>query len=236
VLSYALGGWAGTLGHRVPARCTECARAAAHRWSRRSCCPSCRRSAAQEIDEDRQGGFYAAVLLLIAGLLGITATGDAFNVFVFLEISSLSTYTLIALGRDRRALTSAFRYLIMGTLGATFYLIGVGLLYGMTGTLNMADLGERLPAVADTRTVHTAVGFLVAGVCLKIALFPLAPVAAERLHLCAVGGQRADRGHLDQGGGVPADPFRLHRVRHRTSPSGELPLTWCCWCSRCSAC
>ena len=130
-------------------------------------------SAALEVDPERQRGFYAAVLLLIAGLLGITATGDAFNVFVFLEISSLSTYLLIALGRDRRALTASFRYLIMGTLGATFYLIGVGLLYAMTGTLNMADLAERLPAVADTRTVHTAVAFLVAGICLKIALFPL---------------------------------------------------------------
>jgi multicomponent Na+:H+ antiporter subunit D len=130
-------------------------------------------SAALEIPPERQGGFYAAVLLLVAGLLGITATGDAFNVFVFLEISSLATYTLIALGRDRRALTASFRYLIMGTLGATFYLVGIGLFYAMTGTLNMADLAQRLPAVADTRTMHTAVAFLTVGVCLKLALFPL---------------------------------------------------------------
>jgi len=130
-------------------------------------------SAAQEIGADRQGGFYAGMLLLVAGLLGITARGDAFNAFVFVEISSLSTYALIALGRDRRALTASFRYLIMGTVGATFFLIGVGLLYAMTGTLNMADLAERLPAVAGTRTVQTAVAFLVTGICLKLALFPL---------------------------------------------------------------
>lgn len=135
--------------------------------------PYARLSAARELDQERQPGFYAALMLLLAGLLGITATGDAFNVFVFLEISSLSTYTLIALGRDRRALTSAFRYLIMGTIGATFFLIGVGLLYALTGTLNMADLAERLPAVAATRTAHTAAAFLVVGVCLKLALFPL---------------------------------------------------------------
>lgn len=131
------------------------------------------RSAALEIGSSRQGGFYAGMLLLVAGLLGITATGDAFNAFVFLEIASLSTYALIALGRDRRALTASFRYLIMGTVGATFFLIGVGLLYAMTGTLNMADLAERLPAVAGTRTVQTAVAFLVTGICLKLALFPL---------------------------------------------------------------
>ena len=68
-------------------------------------------------------------LLCLTGLLGIAITGDAFNAFVFLEISSLSTYVLIALGRDRRALLAAFQYLIMGTIGATFYVIGVGLLY-----------------------------------------------------------------------------------------------------------
>ena len=71
-------------------------------------------------------------------------TGDAFNVFVFLEISSLSAYSLIALGRDRRALWASFQYLIMGTIGATFILIGIGLMYQMTGTLNMVDLATRL--------------------------------------------------------------------------------------------
>lgn len=130
-------------------------------------------SVSAEVRRDRHSLFYAAVLLLIAGLLGICATGDAFNVFVFLEISSLSTYALIAMGRDRRALTAAYRYLIMGTLGATFYLIGIGLLYALTGTLNMQDLALRLPAVTDTRTAHTAVAFVITGVCLKLALFPL---------------------------------------------------------------
>lgn len=130
-------------------------------------------SIARELPEDRQSLFYTAYLLCLAGLLGITITGDAFNVFVFLEISSLATYTLISLGNDRRALTAAYRYLIMGTLGATFILIGIGMLYALTGTLNMADLAVRLPAVADTRTVRAAFAFLVVGVSLKLALFPL---------------------------------------------------------------
>lgn len=132
-----------------------------------------RTSVAHEIEARRVPLFYAAFLLCLAGLLGITATGDVFNVFVFLEISSLSAYALISLGADRRALTSAFRYLIMGSVGATFVVIGIGLLYVMTGTLNMADLAELLPGVRHTNTVKVAYGFLAVGFCLKLALFPL---------------------------------------------------------------
>jgi len=112
-------------------------------------------------------------LLALCGLLGIAITGDAFNLFVFLEISSLSSYVLIALGSDKRALTAAYRYLVMGTIGATFYIIGVGLMYMMTGTLNIADLATLMPAVIDTRTVLAALSFLVVGLSLKLALFPL---------------------------------------------------------------
>ena len=127
----------------------------------------------QEIPADRHRLFYILYLLSLAGMLGIVATGDAFNVFVFLEISSLSAYALIALGKDRRALWASYQYLIMGTIGATFILIGIGLMYQMTGTLNMYDLSQRLPEVAHTRTVFTAFAFVIVGVCLKLALFPL---------------------------------------------------------------
>jgi multicomponent Na+:H+ antiporter subunit D len=108
-------------------------------------------------------------------LLGVAATGDAFNVFVFLEISSLSTYVLIAQGsyRDKRALTAAYDYLIMGTIGATFFVIGLGLLYMATGTLNMADIAERIADQGSSRTVRAAFAFIVVGVGLKVAVYPL---------------------------------------------------------------
>jgi multicomponent Na+:H+ antiporter subunit D len=131
------------------------------------------RSVEREIAAERITLFYTAYLLCLAGLLGIAATGDAFNVFVFLEISSLSSYILISLGRDRRALTASYQYLVMGTIGATFILIGVGLAYMMTGTLNMMDLARRIPDVADTRTIRAALAFLTVGISLKLALFPL---------------------------------------------------------------
>lgn len=126
-----------------------------------------------EIDEDKQSLFYVLYLLCMAGLLGIVATGDIFNVFVFLEISSLATYALVAFGRDRRALLAAYQYLIVGTIGATFLLMGIGLLYSLTGTLNMQDMANRLPLVSETSTAYTAFVFMIVGVALKLALFPL---------------------------------------------------------------
>jgi multicomponent Na+:H+ antiporter subunit D len=137
--------------------------------------PFARRSVAFEIDGDKQSWFYTMYLLCLTGLLGITITGDAFNAFVFLEISSLATYVLIAMGRDRRALIASYQYLIMGTIGATFYVIGVGLLYLVTGSLNFADIATRLADAnaAFPRPVLAALAFLFVGISLKLALFPL---------------------------------------------------------------
>jgi len=127
----------------------------------------------KEIPKDKHVYFYVLYLLSLTGMLGIVATGDAFNVFVFLEISSLSAYALIAMGNKRQALWASYQYLIMGTIGATFILIGIGLMYQMTGTLNMEDLSQRLPEVAQTRTVFVSFVFVIVGVCLKLAMFPL---------------------------------------------------------------
>jgi multicomponent Na+:H+ antiporter subunit D len=135
--------------------------------------PFARRSIASEIDDDRVAWFYCVYLLCMAGLLGVAITGDAFNAFVFLEISSLATYILIALGRDRRALFAAYQYLILGTIGATFYVIGVGMLYIMTGTLNLELIAERIVAIESARPVLAALAFIVVGISLKLALFPL---------------------------------------------------------------
>jgi multicomponent Na+:H+ antiporter subunit D len=128
---------------------------------------------AGEVEPERQPALYVLYCLCLAGLLGIVATGDLFNVFVFLEISSLATYALIAFGRHRRALWASYQYLVVGTIGATFLLIGIGFIYSLTGTLNMADIAERLPLADAPRTAHTAFAFIVVGVCLKLALFPL---------------------------------------------------------------
>jgi len=119
--------------------------------------------------------FQSGYLLCVGGFLGLVLTGDAFNAFVFLEVSSVGTYALVAAGeqRDRRALPAAFNYLIMGTIGATFYVIGIGFLYGATGTLNMADMAVRLATLGDNTAVQAGFAFVVVGLGVKAAIFPL---------------------------------------------------------------
>ena len=181
--------------------------------------PFARRSVAFEIEDWRQAWFYCMYLLCLTGLLGIAITGDAFNAFVFLEISRSSTYVLIALGPDRRALVAAFQYLIMGTIGATFYVIGVGLLYLLTGTLNMVDMATRLALAwpGQSQTVVAALAFVTVGVSLKLALFPLhawLPNAYAYAPSWATAFLCGDR---NQGRDLSADPVFLFDLRRRRS-------------------
>ncbi len=172
-ISYQMGGWAPPWGIEYRADMLSALIALVLGGIGAVVLVSAHRSVEAEVSRDAIPGFYAAYLLTLSGLMGIVLTGDVFNLFVFLEISSLGSYILISLGNSRRSLMAAYQYLIIGTLGATFLLIGIGLLYAMTGTLNMVDLAERLQAVEQTRTVYTAFVFVVVGVGLKLALFPL---------------------------------------------------------------
>jgi multicomponent Na+:H+ antiporter subunit D len=116
--------------------------------------------------------FYSAVLLLLGGLCGIVLTGDLFNLYVFLEISSLATYALLSIG-DRRAPVAGFRYLILGTVGASFYLLGVGLFFMVAGSLNMADLAEIIPVIGHSPATLGGLALIVLGIGLKMAMFPM---------------------------------------------------------------
>lgn len=173
VITYALGGWAAPWGIEYRIDLLGALVLMLVSGMGAAVLLASRESVRREIEPARHCLFFVAYLLCLAGLLGIVATGDAFNLFVFLEISSLATYALVACGRDRSALVAAFNYLIMGTIGATFILIGIGFLYMTTGTLNMQDLAVRLPTLGESRTVFAAYAFIVVGVCLKLALFPL---------------------------------------------------------------
>ena len=173
VISYHLGGWDPSLGIEYRIDVFNGLILVLVSGLAAVIAPFAWRSVAAEIEPGRVAWFYAMYLLSLTGLLGIAITGDAFNAFVFLEISSLSSYTLIALGRDRRALVASYQYLILGTIGATFYVIGVGFLYLMTGTLNLGLMAERLADVESNRAVLTALAFITVGISLKLALFPL---------------------------------------------------------------
>lgn len=119
----------------------------------------------------QQSGYYAMMGLLTVGLCGMTLTGDVFNLYVYLEISSLSCYGLIALGGNR-SIPAAFRYLMIGTIGASFYLMAIGFLYAITGSLNMADMSELLQGQMDNPLVLIACVCLVAAFGIKMAIFP----------------------------------------------------------------
>ncbi len=173
VVSYELGGWAPPWGIEYRVDALNALVALVIAGIAAITLPYAMRSVEREIPLHQTPLFYAAFLLCMDGLLGISQTGDVFNLFVFLEISSLSSYALISLGQRRQALTAAYQYLIMGTIGATFLLIGIGLVYAETGTLNMMDLHARLATLYSHRTVHTGFAFIVVGVGLKLAMFPL---------------------------------------------------------------
>ena len=122
----------------------------------------------------RGNSFYSAYLLLVGGLTGLSLTGDVFNMFVFLEIVGLTTYALIAYGDSGESAIAALKYLIIGTVGASLYLVGVGFLFVATGTLNMIDLAPAIAEVGYTDPlIQTAFAFILIGFSIKIALFPL---------------------------------------------------------------
>ena len=130
-----------------------------------------KKSIEQEFSE-KTGAFYTLYVLLVTGLLGIVVTGDTFNLYVLLEISSLTGYGLIAMGKDRAPLAT-LNYVYMGTIGACFYLLGVGYLYILTGSLNMSDISSILPSLYHSRTVLAAFIICMVGIWLKMAFFPL---------------------------------------------------------------
>ncbi len=128
--------------------------------------------AAFDLRPHRGVPLYPLALLLLTGLTGVMLSGDLFHLFVMLEIYAIATYGLVSLGGDRGVL-AALRYLLLGTVGSGLYLLGVGFLYFSTGTLNMADMAASLPPVADSPAVLGAMGLIVIGLSLKMALFPL---------------------------------------------------------------
>ena len=173
VIRYAMGGWAAPVGIELVVDQANAVVLLLLGGIAVIAATYGRRSIEAEVRPRRVRMFYAALCLLLTGLLGIAVTGDAFNLFVFLEISSLSSYALIALGRRRKALLAAFQYLVIGTVGGTFLLIGVGLTFAVTGTLNMSDLASRLSDVSGSRAVTGAVVFVFVGLAIKMAVFPL---------------------------------------------------------------
>jgi multicomponent Na+:H+ antiporter subunit D len=131
-----------------------------------------KRSVEHEIEARKHVTFYTIFQLIIAGMCGVVVTGDMFNMYVLYEVASLTTYALIA-SAGGRALRASYTYLVMGSIGICFYLLGVGFLYAVTGSLNMRDVSLLLPPLYGSRVVQAAFVFFFMGLSIKMGLFPL---------------------------------------------------------------
>src|SRR5690606_23018763 len=119
----------------------------------------------------RRAGFDPLFLAMLAAVNGAFLTGDIFNLYVWFELMLVTALGLITLDRRRAQMDGAVRYASMSMLGATFILLGVGLLYGEAGSLNMVDLAERLAGRPATVTLSASGFLLLAGFALKTGLF-----------------------------------------------------------------
>lgn len=116
--------------------------------------------------------FYTLFCLLIAGLNGVAITGDLFNLFVFLEITSIASYALVAFGTEAEELEASLKYLILGSIASSMVLLGIGLLYGKFSTLNMADLANSIRLAGGSKLVLFSLALFIFGFGLKAGLVP----------------------------------------------------------------
>jgi proton-translocating NADH-quinone oxidoreductase chain N len=124
------------------------------------------------ISEGAQQKYHILFLLLLTGATGVVLTGDIFNLFVFFEILCISSYALVAYLGNRAGLESAVKYLIQGSIGSSLLLIGIGLLYGQFGTLNMADLAKQIIDYTEP-SVFVPMVLMITGLGIEAAIFPL---------------------------------------------------------------
>jgi len=124
------------------------------------------------IKEGATERYHILYLLLLTGATGVVLTGDIFNLFVFFEVLCISSYALVAHLRDKAGIESAVKYLIQGAVGSSLLLIGIGLLYGQFGTLNMADIAEKITS-ASPISLFVPMVLLITGLGVEAAIFPL---------------------------------------------------------------
>lgn len=132
-----------------------------------------KRYAEKLLEENKIPVFYTLVILNVAGMIGFVVTGDMFNLFVFMEILSLSAYALVAIGGEKIAEMAGFKYLLMGAISSLCVLLSIALLYSVTGTLNMRDMAARLQELSSLTVPGVALALFMVGFSVKAAVFPL---------------------------------------------------------------
>ncbi len=130
--------------------------------------------AASMVDDRRAAhGYFTLTNLLLTGVSGAFLTGDLFNLYVWFEVMLISSFVLLSLGGEREQIEGAVKYVVLNLGASTLFLVGAGLTYGITGTLNMADLARQIPEVEnETAVLAIALLFMVA-FGIKAAVFPI---------------------------------------------------------------
>jgi multicomponent Na+:H+ antiporter subunit D len=116
--------------------------------------------------------FYSLFLLMVTGMNGVVMTGDLFNLYVFLEISAIASYALVAFGCEREELEASFKYIVLGSVSSSLILIALALMYGVTGALNMAQVSARVAAGGMDAPLTLAFALFICGFAFKAALVP----------------------------------------------------------------
>ena len=118
-----------------------------------------------------KGRYYALFLLMVAGMNGVVLTGDMFNLYVFMEIAAIASYALVAFGCEHDELEAAFKYAVLGSVASSFILVGIAIVYSVTGNLNMVEVAARI-RLGESRPLVAALGLFMCGFGLKAALVP----------------------------------------------------------------
>ena len=116
--------------------------------------------------------FYSLCLLMVAGMNGVILAGDLFNLYVFLEVAAIASYSLVAFGCAHEELEASFKYIVLGSLSSALILTGVALVYGITGTLNLAHIAARITETGMDTPLLLAFGLFICGFSFKAALVP----------------------------------------------------------------
>lgn len=124
------------------------------------------------IREGSKEKYYTLYLLFLTGATGVVLTGDIFNLFVFFEILCISSYSLVAYLGDKSGVEASVKYLIQGTVGSSFLLLGVGLIYGQFGTLNMAEIASQIQTPGSP-SIFVPLILMITGLGVEGAIFPL---------------------------------------------------------------
>ncbi len=127
-----------------------------------------------DVDEGRlEFGFHPFYQLMMMGVSGSFLTGDIFNLFVWFEVMLMASFALIVLGNEKEQLKGGIRYVALNLVSSMFFLVGVAMLYGMTGTLNFAEMAEAIPTLEQQGLVTTVAMFFIIAFGIKAAVFPL---------------------------------------------------------------